>query len=89
MAVHSRSFLILLAGCGLVLAPAAAPKAHAAAAAAQQKDQQSTGAAAPAPSNVEVGEAQEPHPLAQIFRSMALDSARDRPLDSASQRKTP
>lgn len=42
-----------------------------------------------APSNVEVGEAGEPHPLARIFRSMALDSARDRPLDSASQRKTP
>jgi hypothetical protein len=50
---------------------------------------QSTGAAPPAPSNVEVGEAGEPHPLARIFRSMALDSARDRPLDSASQRKTP
>ena len=42
---------------------------------------QSTGAA--------LGEAQEPHPLARIFRSMALDSARDRPLDSTSQRKTP
>jgi hypothetical protein len=42
-------------------------------------DLQSTGAAQ--------GQAQEPHPLAQIFRSMALDSARDRPLDSASQRK--
>jgi len=50
---------------------------------------QSTGAAPPAPSNVEVGEAGEPHPLARIFRSMALDSARDRPLDSTSQRKTP
>jgi hypothetical protein len=50
---------------------------------------QSTRAAPPAPSNVEVGEAGEPHPLARIFRSMALDSARDRPLDSASQRKTP
>jgi hypothetical protein len=58
---------------------------------------QSTGAAPPAPSNVEVGEAGEPHPLARIFRSMALDSApldaargrQDRPLDSASQRKTP
>ena len=52
-------------------------------------DLQSTGAAPPAPSNVEVGEAGEPHPLARIFRSMALDSARDRPLDSTSQRKTP
>jgi len=50
---------------------------------------QSTGEAPPAPGNVEVGEAGEPHPLARIFRSMALDSARDRPLDSASQRKTP
>jgi hypothetical protein len=63
---------------------------------------QSTGAAPPAPSNVEVGEAQEPHPLARIFRSMALVSApldtapldvarsrQDGPLDSASQRKTP
>jgi hypothetical protein len=76
---------------------------------------QSTGVAPPAPSNVEVGEAGEPHPLARIFRSMALDSApldtapldvappdvarsrpfdgaqdrQDRPLDSASQRKTP
>jgi hypothetical protein len=60
-------------------------------------DLQSTGAAP--------GEAQEPHPLAQIFRSMALGSAsldaargrpfdaaqdrQDKPLDSASQRKTP
>jgi hypothetical protein len=60
-------------------------------------DLQSTG---PAP-----GQAQEPHPLARIFRSMALDSApldaargrpfdsaqdvQDRPLDSTSQRKTP
>jgi hypothetical protein len=60
-------------------------------------DLQSTGAAP--------GQAQEPHPLAQIFRSMALDSApldvargrpfdgaqdrQDRPPDSASQRKTP
>ena len=54
---------------------------------------QSTGAAPPAPSNVEVGEAGEPHPLARIFRSMALDSApldtspldvaRSRPFDSA------
>ena len=51
------------------------------------------------------GEAQEPHPLARIFRSMALDSApldvargrpfdsaqdvQDRPLDSTSHRKTP
>jgi len=50
---------------------------------------QSTGAAPPAPSNVEVGEAGEPHPLARIFRSMALDSARDRAPDSVSQRKTP
>ena len=50
---------------------------------------QSTGEAPPAPGNVEVGEAGEPHPLARIFRSMALDSARDRPLDSTSQRKTP
>jgi hypothetical protein len=54
---------------------------------------QSTGTAPPAPSNVEV-EAGEPHPLARIFRSMALDSApldvaRGRPLDSTSQRKTP
>ena len=38
-------------------------------------DLQSTGAAP--------GQAQEPHPLAQIFRAMALDSARDKPLDSA------
>ena len=60
-------------------------------------DLQSTGAAP--------GEAQEPHPLAQIFRSMALGSAsldaargrpfdaaqdrQDRPLDSALQRKPP
>jgi hypothetical protein len=44
-------------------------------------DLQSTG---PAP-----GQAPEPHPLARIFRSMALDSAQDRPLDSTSQRKTP
>jgi hypothetical protein len=66
---------------------------------------QSTGTAPPAPSNVEVGEAGEPHPLARIFRSMALDSAsldaaqgrplgaaqdrQDKPADSASQRKTP
>ena len=50
---------------------------------------QSTGAAPLAPSNVEVGEAGEPHPLARIFRSMALDSAQDGPLDSVSQRKTP
>jgi hypothetical protein len=41
------------------------------------------------PTGTPSGEAQEPHPLAQIFRSIALDSARDRPLDSASQRKTP
>jgi hypothetical protein len=54
---------------------------------------QSTGAAPPAPSTGEVGEAGEPHPLARIFRSMALDSApldtspldvaRSRPFDSA------
>ena len=50
---------------------------------------QSTGAAPPAPINVEVGEAGEPHPLARIFRSMALDSAPLDTLDSASQRKTP
>jgi hypothetical protein len=51
-------------------------------------DLQSTGAA---PSNVDVGEAGEPHPLARIFRSMTLDSAslngaRDRPLDFAQDR---
>lgn len=51
MAVHSRSFAILLAGCGLVLASAAAPKARAAAAAAQQNDQLSTGEAAAAGQN--------------------------------------
>ena len=58
---------------------------------------QSTGSA--------LGDAQEPHPLARIFRSMAFDSApldaargrpfdsaqdvQDKPLDSVSQRKTP